>query len=164
MCILSKCHWRDETISTSCSELTWLEINRICLLEFQQHNVANQCLLNILGTYSHLSATQHLVSIQPFKNNVLHSPAPCHSSHSQDFHEKEEVRSGSIHLHHPICSFYLCRAKSCSSLQSQVSIQKSLFSGSYWHAMRFYYDSMVYIRWAIGLFVCVYTWVIPLPV
>lgn len=153
------CHWRDETISPSSWELAWLVINKTCLQKFQQHNVANQWLLNILGTYSHLSATHHLVPIQPFKNNVRHSPAPYHSFHSQDFHEKDVVRSVILHLHHPVFLFISVQLNPAHPFKLSLVFKKSLFSHSYWHAVRFYYDSMVYIRWAIGLswfFLCVY--------
>lgn len=67
-------------------------------------------------------------------------------------------RTVSLHLHHPLFLFYLWTVNSCPSLQTQPDLF-SLFSHTCWHAMRFYFDSMLYIWWAIclsWLCVCVY--------
>lgn len=74
----------------------------------------NQSLLTSQGNCSHLSATHHLVLVQPFENNVLHFSALHH--HSQDC-QRDIVKTVSTFTY---C--FISLSHSCGSVQIRPAI------------------------------------------
>lgn len=88
---------------------------------------------------------------------TVHFPAFYHYCCSQDFHETRKDSESPPSS--PTFSLISVQLIPAHPSKPSPMFYKSLFSHSYWHAVRFYFDFMLYIRWAIGLSwlsVCIY--------